>query len=44
MQRVLSQRGVAERRLRDHREEARFQLACANAWADKVRAFCGLRS
>ncbi|KAI8467863.1 MAG: hypothetical protein J3K34DRAFT_523407 [Monoraphidium minutum] len=38
MQRVLSRRAVAERRLRDHREAARFQLARANGWQDKARA------
>lgn len=37
MQRVLTQRSVAERRLRDHREDARFQLARANVWLKKVR-------
>jgi hypothetical protein len=38
MQRVLSSRCVVERLLREHREEARWQLARADDWVDKV---CG---
>jgi len=38
MQRVLAARGGVERRLRDQREEARWQLARVNGWLDKVRS------
>jgi hypothetical protein len=44
MQRVLSQRAMVERRLRDHREEARWQLARANGWVDRVRGGAGGRA